>query len=154
MTPVPLLCCLHPLLLTPVPDSTTLHISPAVSFLESNTKTRQGSQMQGEEPGWQEPEGISRKAWCLGRGGKALFTIAAGPATPLCPGHGSCLFFASAKASHPCLKARERKGLISLNHRGMAAVVRQGWIQDACESGAVSVRLPVVMALSLEGRKY
>lgn len=55
-----------------------------------------------------------------------MFTIAAGTATRLCPDHGSGLFFASAKASHPCLKAGERKGLVSLNHTGMAAVVWQG----------------------------
>lgn len=122
MTPVPLLCCLHPPPLTPTLDSTTLHISPAVSFLESDTETRQGSQMQGEQPGWQGPEGTSRKAWCLGRGGKALFTTAAGPATRLCPDHGPCLFFASAKASRPSLKARERKGLVSLSHTGLAGM--------------------------------
>lgn len=55
-----------------------------------------------------------------------MFTTAAGTATRLCPDHGSGLFFASAKASHPCLKAGERKGLVSLNHTGMAAVVWQG----------------------------
>ena len=51
MTPIPLLCCLHPLPLTQILDSTTLHISPAMSFLESDTQNKAGKPDVGRRAG-------------------------------------------------------------------------------------------------------
>lgn len=87
-----------------------------------------------------------RKAW----GGQALVTIAA----HLCPDHGSCLFLHQPRLLTLVRRKGKGKGSFPSITEEWQLWFGRGWVQDACESRVVSVRLPQLTAFSLESRKY
>lgn len=90
--------------------------------------------------------GTLGKAW----GGQALVTIAA----QLCPDHGSCLFLHQLRPLTLVRRQGKGKGSFPSTTEEWQPWFGRGWVQDACESGVVSVRLLELMAFSLESRKY